>query len=92
MNIVNLSRFGLNLSGRPLGITAYPIVLKEYEPPYELDFKDVNSIGSSFADEVVAKLAVLNGGQIVIHNSKNVISKCLNDVAKEHKFKLIFKS
>jgi len=89
MILVNLKRFGINLSSRPLGISTYPIILKEYEPPYELDFRDVNSVGSSFADEVVANLAKLNGGKIVVHNCKNVVLKCLNDVAEEHKFELI---
>jgi hypothetical protein len=89
MSIVNLSRFGLNLSGRALGISTFPLIIKEYKTPYELDFDGVNSIGSSFADEVVVKLAELNGGEIVIRNSKSVINKCLNDVAKEYKIKLV---
>ncbi len=91
MSIVNLSRFGLNLSGRALGISAFPIIMKEFQIPYELDFMDVNSIGSSFADEVVVRLAELNGGEIVIHNSKGVINKCLKDVAKEFNIKLILR-
>ena len=91
MNIVNLSRFGLNLSGRALGISAFPIIINECQSPYELDFANVNSLGSSFADEVVVKLAELNGGEIVIHNSKSIINKCLNDVAKEFKIKLILR-
>ncbi len=89
MSIVDLKRFGLNLSGRPLGISTYPIILKEYSAPYELDFAGVYSVGSSFADEVIAKLAQLNGGEIVIRNSNSVIQKCLNDVAEEHDIKLI---
>lgn len=86
MNLVNLKRFGLNLSGRPLGISSLPVILAEYEAPYELDFDGVFSIGSSFADEVVAKLAELNGGSIKIVNSTNVINKCLKDVSKEKGF------
>lgn len=89
MSIVKLRRFGINLSGRPLGISSLPIILSEYEAPFELDFAEVNSIGSSFADEVLVKLAELNGGQIVIHNSKKVINKCLHDVAEENSIKLI---
>lgn len=87
--MVNLKRFGINLSGRPLGVSTYPIIVKDYVAPFELDFMDVNSVGSSFADEVVAKLAKLNGGKIIVRNCKNVVLKCLNDVAEEHKFELI---
>lgn len=88
MSTVSLKKFGLNLSGRPLGISSFPIILAEHQPPFELDFEGVYSIGSSFADEVVAKLAELNGGNIRILNSTNVINKCLRDVAKEKRFTL----
>jgi hypothetical protein len=90
MNLVQLRRFGLNLTGRPLGIQTLPIILKEYARPFDLDFSGVFSIGSSFADEVVAKLAEMNGGQIKIYNSTNVIKKCLRDVATEKMFDLEF--
>lgn len=90
MSVVELKRFGINLSGRPLGIRTFPIIVGDYERPYELDFNGVFSMGSSFADEVVATLAELNGGEIKILNSSNVLNKCLHDVAKEKGFKLIF--
>lgn len=90
MSTVSLKRFGINLSGRPLGISTLPVILKEYQAPYALDFKEVFSIGSSFADEVVAKLAEINGGEIRVLNSTNVINKCLKDVANEKGFKLLF--
>lgn len=88
MSMVNLKKFGLNLSGRPLGISSFTIILAENTAPYELDFNGVFSIGSSFADEVVAKLAELNGGKIKVVNSNNVINKCLKDVAQEKGFVL----
>lgn len=89
MSVVMLKKFGMNLSGRPLGISTFPIIVSQHEAPFELDFSEVFSIGSSFADEVVAKLAELNGGEIKIINSSNVVNKCLKDVAKEKGFKLI---
>jgi hypothetical protein len=90
MSIIPLKRFGINLSGRPLGMSSLTVILQDYQAPYTLDFKEVFSIGSSFADEVVAKLAELNGGEIQILNSSTVINKCLKDVAKEKGFKLTF--
>jgi hypothetical protein len=88
--MVELKRFGINLSGRSLGMSALTIILSEYKPPYELDFSGVFSIGSGVADEVVAKLAEMNGGEIRIINSSNVINKCLKDVANEKGFRLLF--
>lgn len=90
MSVVLLNKFGLNLAGRALGIKTFPIIVKEYEAPYELDFNEVFSIGSSFADEVVAKLAKLNEGEIKVFNSNSVIRKCLNDVADEQGFRVLF--
>ena len=90
MSKVTLKKFGLNLSGRSLGMSSLPIILAENQAPYEIDFEGVFSIGSSFADEVVAKLAELNGGKIRVHNSSTVINKCLKDVAKDKKFVLEF--
>lgn len=90
MSLIPLKKFGLNLSGRPLGIQAYSIIINEFNTPFELDFSGVFSIGSSFADEVVAKLAVSNGGEIKIFNSTNIVKKCLKDVASEKGFKLEF--
>ncbi len=91
MSVVDLKKFGLNLSGRPLGIQAFGIIVKNYSAPFELDFSEVFSVGSSFADEVVAKLAAINGGSISIINSNRIINKCLQGVAQEKKFELIFK-
>ncbi len=90
MSIIKLVKYGQNLAGRALGMTTYPIIVSNYEAPYELDFQEVNSIGSSFADEVVAKLAALNGGTIKIWNSSRVIDKCLRDVSTDKKFTLIY--
>ena len=89
MSIIKLKKYGLNLAGRPLGIKTFSIIINEYQPPFELDFEGVNSIGSSFADEVIAKLADLNNGKIKILNSSRIINKCLNDVAEDKQFELI---
>lgn len=86
MGLVKLNDYGLNLSGRPLGIQSYTVIVNKYEKPFDLDFSNVFSVGSSFADEVVAKLAILNEGEIKIINANNIIKKCLNDVSKEKKF------
>lgn len=90
MSIVKLKEYGANLSGRALGIKTYSIILSSHQGPFDLDCDEVNSIGSSFADEVVAKLAELNGGSIRILNSSRVIDKCLRDTASDKGFELIF--
>lgn len=90
MNEIKMKIFGINLTGRAQGISALSVILSQYQAPFVLDFTDVFSIGSSFADEVVAKLAEKNGGQINILNSSVVINKCLKDVAQEKGFVLNF--
>jgi len=91
MSIIKLKEFGLNLSGRPQGIQAFNIIIGKYDEPFELDFEKVFSIGSSFADEVVAKLAKKNGGSIIVYNSLRVVNKCLDGVAKDKGFKLVYR-
>ena len=86
MSVIKLSNYGLNLTGRPLGILTYQRIKDEFSPPYELDLQGVYSIGSSFADEVIAKLAAENGGVIKIAHSSRVIDRCLDEVAKDFGF------
>lgn len=90
MSTINMKLFGLNLSGRPLGIQVFKIISKDHDPIYELDFEGVISIGSSFADEVVAKLAKKNGGEIKILNSSRIIDKCLKEVSRDMNFELVY--
>lgn len=91
MNVIKLKKYGINLSGRGHGMNTYLMIINEHEGPYELDFEGVFSIGSSFADEVVAKLAKASNNKIMILNSTNVINKCLKDVAKDKGFNLLYK-
>ena len=91
MSLVKLRKYGMNLSGRPLGISTFSIIAKEFQAPYELDLEGVVSMGSSFADEVVAKLAKMNKESITIFNSNPIVRKCLDDVAKDKKFQILYK-
>lgn len=83
MSLINLYEFGLNLSGRPVGKSSYSVIRNNNEGPYELDFTRVMSVGSSFSDEVVGKLANDNGGSIVVINANRVIRKCLDNLKVE---------
>ena len=91
MSLIQLKKYGINLSGRALGINTYLVIINNFKPPFELDLEGVISTGSSFADEVVAKLAKLNGGTIRIINSNNIIKKCLNDVSEDKIFQIVFR-
>lgn len=86
MSLIKLSYYGLNLSGRPFGIQTYQKIKGQFQAPYSVDFEGVFSIGSSFADEVIAKLAEENGGTITVYNSSRVIDRCLEEVAKDNNF------
>ena len=89
MSLIKLKEYGLNLAGRPFGIQTYQHIKGKYSIPYQVDFEGVFSVGSSFADEVIAKLAEDNGGQIQVANASRVINKCLNEVAKDNNFKIL---
>lgn len=88
MSVIKLSNYGLNLTGRPFSVQTYLRIKDEFSSPYELDLQGVYFVGSSFADEVIAKLAMENGGVIKIYHSSRVIDRCLDEVAKEFGFKI----
>ena len=84
--------YGSSLTGREFGKDSFLATYKKYNLPVELDFLDVSSIGSSFADEFVAEFAKLQDSKIVILNSNRVVKQCLNDVAEEKLLTIIYKA
>jgi len=89
MNISKLNQFGADLAGRDFGKRVYEIIIQETKLPMVLDFAGVGSIGSSFADEVIVKIAGQQNNKIIVKNINRVIKSCLNDVAEEAKINLI---
>jgi anti-anti-sigma regulatory factor len=80
--------YGQDLSGRDFGKQTFKEISEKYGFPISLDFAEVGSIGSSFADELVAEVAKMQSNKITIYSANRVIRSCLNDVATEKKFSI----
>ena len=82
--IIKLKKYGSILTGRPFGQK----VMEELEPlleyPVVLDFEGAISMGSSFGDEVVSKIAQRQSGEIEVMNANKVIWSCLDRLAEDH--------
>jgi len=82
MTLVAMNKFGRTLTDRPDGKKAYETIVADNAPPYILDFKGVMSLGSSFGDEVVIRLAQLQSNQIKIVNINDGIRACIKRVTE----------
>ena len=82
MTTISMIRFGRTLTDRPDGQKAFAAIISESAPPYCLDFKGVMSIGSSFGDEVIVKLAERQGNTIGVQNVNDGIRSCIKRVVE----------
>lgn len=80
MTTVSMNRFGRTLTDRPDGKKAYEAIVASSAPPYILDFQGVMSLGSSFGDEVVVRLACLQNNHIKVVNINDGIRSCIKRV------------
>jgi hypothetical protein len=88
MKTIDLSLYGLDLSGREFGQEVYQSIIKDR--PIQFDFSRIGSIGSSFADEVIGKISNENGGQVAIKGANRIVKKCLMDMAEDLKIEITF--
>jgi len=85
MTFYSLKEFGSILTGREYGKTVYQSIQPKLVSPIGLDFGGVETMGSSFGDEVVVPIAQSQNGQICVRNANSVVSACLMDIADENK-------
>jgi len=84
MNIVKLNKYGVVLTGREFGADVMRGLLAEHiDYPVCLDFEGVESMGSSFGDEVVPPLAAKQNNKIAIKNANETVRSILKDVASD---------
>ena len=83
MIIIQMKKYGEDLSGRDFGKLTFMEITAHGKYPFTLDFQNVGSIGSSFADEVVAEIAKNQSNRVIILNANRVVRSCLTDVATE---------
>ena len=78
--IVQLKQYGRTLTDRSDGQRVFREILNSHKSPFSLDFSGVMSLGSSFGDEVVLKLAELQGNKIEVINANQGIIDCIGKV------------
>ncbi len=81
--VIKLNKYGSVLTGREFGTDVSIEILKEAKPPVSVDFQGVESMGSSFGDEVIPPLASKQGGIIMVKNANDTIWASLRDIAKD---------
>ncbi|NJL24861.1 MAG: STAS-like domain-containing protein [Calothrix sp. SM1_5_4] len=92
MIFFGLKEFGSVLTGREYGKTVYETLAAKLTHPAGLDFEGVESMGSSFGDEIVIPIARAQGNKIVVKNANPVITSCLTDIAEESQIDIEIKS
>jgi hypothetical protein len=87
---VKLSQYGAVLTGREFGESVMRSLTKELTPPVVLDFDGVESLGSSFGDEVVPPIANKQGNSVKILNANRDVKATLLDIALDAQIELDF--
>ncbi len=78
-----MNKYGSVLTGREFGKDTMEKIARNIEYPVCLDFLGVNSLGSSFADEVIIPIAKNQQNKITVQNVKTAVWDCLQDVATD---------
>lgn len=88
--IIEMKKYGIVLTGREFGSDVMKTLLNEIgdKDNVVLDFKGVASVGSSFADEVLAPVAKLKNGNARVRNLSIPVRSCLVAVAKDNSIML----
>jgi STAS-like domain of unknown function (DUF4325) len=88
--IIKMSDFGKLLTDREDGKKAFNSICAKSGPPYILDFTDILAMGSSFGDEVVGKLALVQGKKIEVQNVSMPIKSCLSKIEEDYKIRILY--
>ena len=91
MNIIKMNQFGSTLTDRSDGQKAFVVIAREDLFPVELDFSGVVSLGSSFGEEIILKIAPLQGNKITILNANNVIRFSIKRIIEDTSFQVSFR-
>ena len=90
MTTMKMKKYGIVLTGREFGADVMNQLSDELKYPVTLDFEGVASMGSSFGDEIVPKIAANQGNKIEVCNVKKPIADCLNTIAKDYGIEIIY--
>ena len=86
--IFEMRKFGRMLTDRIDGKKAYNEISMVSELPNVLDFSNVVSLGSSFGDEVLPKLAEKNNNEIGVKNANQAIVSCIKKIVEDSGIKV----
>ncbi len=81
MNIIKMNKYGRLLTGREFGKNTAQSILNQRRFPLILDFSEVLSMGSSFAEEVVPVVASQQGNVVNVTQINAPIRSVLRDVS-----------
>lgn len=90
MNVIKMNEFGSTLTDREDGKKAFREISGRSTFPVALDFSDVVSLGSSFGEEVILKIASLQGGGIAILNVNHVIKISITRIIEDTSIRVSF--
>lgn len=89
MSEINMNEFGMTLTGRPYGKDcAEKLSRRDLKPPFELNFKGVISLGSSFGEEIIVPLANQSPEKLIIKSANGSIKDCLLKIQKDFDLKM----
>lgn len=83
MSTVPMNQFGSTLTDRADGKKAFQEISAKYSLPVTLDFQGVVSLGSSFGEEVILKIAPLQDLKITIANTNSVMKNSVRRIVEE---------
>jgi hypothetical protein len=83
MKTVQMKTFGATLTDRGDGKKAYRQIQRAESGPVALDFSGVMSLGSSFGDEVILKVARQQDNRLTIRSANHVIQNAVRRTVEE---------
>jgi hypothetical protein len=83
-----MNNYGSVLTGREFGKQTFDNLKLDY--PVSLDFSGVNTLGSSYADEVFVPIAKKQMNKITVLNVNSPVRDCIKDVAIDNNISVTF--
>ncbi len=90
MNTILMNQFGSTLTDRADGKKTFLEIIEKYTQPVVLDFQGVVSLGSSFGEEVILRIAPLQSNKITVVNINSVIKNSIRRIVEDIDIKVIF--
>lgn len=78
-----MNKFGKTLTDRADGKKSFQDIIRDGVYPNLLDFSGVISMGSSFGDEILPRLAEKHNNKIFVKNANMAIKSCVKKVVED---------